>query len=142
MRKMLLLLSLGLLGVSMALAQDTSSTSPATAPNASATDSSASAGPIQGCLSGSDGNYMLTQDGTGTTFKLMGDEIKLKKHIGHEVAVTGQATADGGSSAADPNQGQGDASASATTGAGTTIQVTEVKMVAKQCMGSGASQSR
>jgi hypothetical protein len=141
MRKIFLLLSVGLLGVSMALAQDTSSTSPATAPNASATDST-NAGSVQGCLSGSDGNYMLTQDGTGTTFKLMGDEIKLKKHVGHEVAVTGQAAGDSGSSAAASNQGQGDNSASTTTGAGTTIHVTDVKMVAKQCRGSGASQAR
>jgi hypothetical protein len=141
MRKMFLLLSVGLLGVSMALAQDTSSTSPATAPNASATDST-NAGSVQGCLSGSDGNYTLTQDGTGTAFKLMGDETKLKKHVGHEVAVTGQPTGDSGSSTAASNQGQGDASASTTAGAGTTIQVTDVKMVAKQCRGSGASQAR
>jgi hypothetical protein len=145
MRKMLLLLSLGLFSVSMAVAQDASPAGQATTPSPdspntsegqSASDSSnSSASPIQGCLSGADGNYTLTQDGTGATYKLMGNETQLKKHVGHEVAVTGQPAADTGSASAS-NQGQGDTSASGA--AGTTIQVTDVKMVSKQCMGSGS----
>jgi hypothetical protein len=150
MRKMFLLLSLGLLSACLALAQDASPAGQSTTPNAdssntttsagqpAADDSNNSAGAIQGCLSGSDGNYMLTQDGTGASFKLMGDESKLKKHVGHEVSVTGQASGDAGSGSAS-NQGQGDTSSSGS--AATTIQVTDVKMVSKQCMGSGGSQA-
>jgi hypothetical protein len=140
MRKTLMLLSLGLLGAALALAQDAPTADQPATPPANNTDTSASAGSVQGCLSGSDGNYMLTQDGTGTTFKLMGDEIQLKKHVGHEVSITGQASGDTASASNSP-QGQGDTPASGTTDTGTTIQVTNVKMVSKQCMGSG-SQSR
>jgi hypothetical protein len=134
MRKMLLLLSLGLLSMSLAVAQDASSAGQSTP---SPDSSNTSTGPIQGCLSGADGNYTLTQDSTGTSFRLMGYETQLRKHVGHEIAVTGQPAADTGSASAS-NQGQGDTSTSGT--AGTTIQVTNVKMVSKQCMGSGDSQ--
>jgi len=138
MRKTLMLLSLGLLGASMTLAQDAPAPADQSAtPAANSTDTSANAGSVQGCLSGSDGNYVLTQDGTGTAFKLMGDEAQLKKHVGHEVSVTGQPSGDTASTATS-NQGQGDTSAGGATDTGTTIQVTNVKMVAKQCMGSGS----
>jgi len=138
MRKMLMLLSLGLLGASMALAQDAPTADQQATPGANSSNSSASTGTVQGCLSGSEGNYMLTQDGTGTTFKLMGDETQLKKHVGHEVSVTGQSSGDAASTTTS-NQGQGDTSAGSAADTRTTIQVTNVKMVSKQCMGTGAT---
>lgn len=89
--------------------------------------SSADGSTVQGCLSGSDGAYMLTQDGTGTMFSLVGGDTMLKKHVGHEVAVTGQASGSGSSTAG--SQGQMGSAASGSN----SIQVTDVKMISKRC---------
>src|SRR5579883_2550796 len=43
---------------------------------------------VQGCLSGTNGNYTLT-DSTGNSYQLAGDTSKLSKHVGHKVEVTG-----------------------------------------------------
>src|SRR5215469_13027862 len=43
---------------------------------------------VKGCLSGSDGNYTLT-DNSGTAYQLSGDTSKLSSHVGHEIQVTG-----------------------------------------------------
>src|SRR2546430_15741743 len=43
---------------------------------------------IQGCLSGSDGNFTLTDD-SGNAHQLKGDTSTLSKHVGHEVQITG-----------------------------------------------------
>jgi hypothetical protein len=103
--------------------------------------SSANSASTQGCLSGSSGNYMLTQDGTGTMYKFVGADDMLKKHVGHEVAVTGQTSSPG--SAADSSQGQsGTATAdSPSAGGANTIQVSDVKMISKRC-NSGTDSSR
>jgi hypothetical protein len=82
-------------------------------------------------LSASNGAYTLTQDGTNTMYTLVGMENQLKKHVGHEVAVSGQIT--GGTGSADSVSAQGQTQPSATAGAGSAIQVTNVKMVSKQC---------
>ncbi len=89
MKKMFLLLSLAGLWAPLALAQD------APAPNSNNSGSTSS---VQGCLSVVDGNYMLTQDGNSATYKLVGKETQLKKHVGHEVAVTGEVSGAAGSS--------------------------------------------
>lgn len=137
MKKMLVLLSLGVLGASLALAQETSPTGQSATPT---TDPPASASTVQGCLSGSDGSYMLTQDGTGTTYKLVGDEPQLIKHVGHEVAITGELTGSSGSAGSAPDQGQ--AGSSSGTASGTAIQVSAVKMISRKCSsGGGTSQS-
>jgi len=138
MKNLLLLLSLGILCGSLAFAQD--ATTAGQAP-ASGSNTGANASAVQGCLSGSDGNYMLTQDGTGTTYKLVGDEGQLKKHVGHEVAVTGQAASSAGSSASATDQGQSQPSSG--NSESTAIQVATVKMISKQCGSAGsAPQSR
>jgi len=134
MKKMFLLLSLGVFCASLALAQDPSTSGQAANPTS---DNSAGTKAVQGCLSGGDGNYMLTEDGTGASYKLVGDETQLKKHMGHEVAVSGQATSDAGSQASATDQGQ--AQPSTNSSGGTTIQVTNVKMIAKQCRGSAGA---
>jgi hypothetical protein len=132
MKKMLLLLSLGMFCASLALAQDSSTTSQTPAPGS---DTAAGANTVQGCLSGGEGNYLLTEDGTGATYKLMGDEAQLKKHMGHEVAVTGQPATDSQAQPSATDQGQ--AQPSTNSSGGTTVQVTSVKMVSKECRGSG-----
>ena len=126
MKKLMFLLSLGVLCASLAFAQDSSTAGQSATPS---TDTSTSAGAIQGCLGGSNGNYMLTQDGTGTTYKLMGNEDQLKKHVGHEVAITGQMSGGAGSSASASDQAQPSSGASDAS----TLQVTDVKMISRKC---------
>lgn len=69
---------------------------------------------IQGCLSGSNGNYTLT-DKSGKIYHLAGDTSQLIKHVGHEVEVTG--TMKPASSSSGTTGGQ--ASTSGTSRAGT-----------------------
>ena len=89
---------------------------------------------MEGCLNGSDGNYVLTQDSTGTVFKLAGNTDMLKEHVGHKVAITGQVVNDSGSAESSgdktsPSQGSAQANASGTS----TFQVSDVKMISKSC---------
>lgn len=136
MRQVFLFLSVLLLGVSWAVAQGTSPTSPSTSnPDSSAqTSSQTSAGgetTVQGCLSGSSGSYTLaTKD--GTTYHLTGDTAKLSEHVGHEVKITGTAN----SAASSPSSGA--ASSTAGTSSEKSLQVSSVKHVSKTCQsGSG-----
>jgi hypothetical protein len=52
--------------------------------------SSTSPSTIQGCLSGTEGNFVLTQDNTTIAVKLVGAGTQLKENIGREISVTGQ----------------------------------------------------
>jgi hypothetical protein len=146
--RQLLALSVLLLGVSWAAAQDTSSqTNPSpstptqtTAGQATSGQSSANASgetSVQGCLSGANGSYTLT-DASGATYQLTGDTSKLSNHVNQEVKVTGASAA--GSSA----PASGDGSAASTTGqAGAasqqTLQVSAVKQVSKTCQSGAAA---
>ena len=85
---------------------------------------------MEGCLSGSSGNYTLT-DKNGTTYQLTGDTAKLSAHVGHEVKVTGTEGA-GSSSASGAAAGTAGAA-----GAQQTLQVTSVKHVSKTCKSGG-----
>jgi hypothetical protein len=49
---------------------------------------------LEGCLSSSNGNYMLT-DNSGNTYHLSGDRSELSKHVGQEVRVHGYSGAAG-----------------------------------------------
>ena len=99
MRQLLLCLSVLLLGLSWAAAQDTSSQS---SPNSTSTGQASSSGQtsstaaggettVEGCLSGSNGNFTLS-DKNGTTYSLTGDTAKLSEHVGHEVKITGSSS--------------------------------------------------
>lgn len=138
MKKMLLLSSIALLCASFAWAQQTGA--PADPSSSSSVGASPSSGAIQGCVSGDAGNYMLTQDGTGATYKLVGQDDKVASHVGHEVMVTGQLT-NAGSAASASDQGQG--SSSTSTAGGSAIQVSDVKMISKHCsQGTSPAQPR
>src|SRR5689334_17788268 len=95
-----LLLSVLMLGVAWAAAQSSPSSSPSSSsseqttasPSGSgqagsemgagqASPSSGSLHAVEGCLSGSDGKYTLT-DKQGTTYQLTGDTSKLAEHVG------------------------------------------------------------
>ena len=124
MRQLLMLLSVLLLGLSWAVAQD--STTGATQGSTSRTAGGNVT--VEGCLSGSDGNFTLT-DKNGMSYQLTGDTAKLSEHVGHEVKVTGTS----GSAGA----GASGSTQTSPSGAGQTLQVTSVKPVSKSCKSGG-----
>lgn len=98
--------------------------------NSGQNSASASQKTVTGCLSGSNGNFTLT-DKHGRSYQLTGDTAKLSEHVGHEVRVTGTPSA----SAA------GASGTAGTTAAGTgteqALEVTSLKHISKTCQ-SGA----
>ena len=141
MRQILLLVSILLLGLTWAVAQDTSSPSSSGQSSAGAgqastgqTSSRTSAGgetTVEGCLSGSSGSYTLT-DKHGNTYQLTGDTAKLSQHVGHEVKITGSSSAGEGSAA-----GGAAAGSAGAAGSQQTLQVASVKHVSKTCQSGG-----
>jgi hypothetical protein len=129
MQKIMLFLSVLLLGIPWAVAQDASSQSSPTAASSGQAAQSGGQMMVQGCLGGSDGNYTLS-DSNGTVYQLTGDTAKLSAHVGHEVKVTG--TSDSSAAGTGTPSGSG-----ATTGH--SIQVSSVKHISKSCKMGGAS---
>ena len=130
--RQILFLSVLLLGATWAMAQgDQNQTAPsdpsATTHSAATPTSSGGNMTVQGCLSGSDGNYTLT-DKNGTTYELKGDTAKLSEHVGHEIKVTGSTS----SSSMSPSGGGTETGASQQT-----LQVSSVKHVSKTCSSGG-----
>jgi hypothetical protein len=127
MRRLLLLISVLLLGVSWAAAQNpggagqTGSQTSSAQTSASQSDSSG-AQTIEGCLSGANGKYTLT-DQQGKSYDLSGDTSKLANHVGHEVKITG--TVSSGSASSTGSQ-MGSSS-------GQSLEVTSMKHVSKTC---------
>jgi hypothetical protein len=128
----ILFLAVLLFGATWALAQsDQNQTSPSeqtptTQGEMSPTNSGGNM-TVEGCLSGSDGNYMLT-DKNGTTYQLTGDTAKLSNHVGHEIKVTGSKSA----SAMSPSGGGTNTGESKQT-----LQVSSFKHVSKTCSSGG-----
>ena len=77
---------------------------------------------VQGCLSGSQGNYTLT-DKAGNTYQLAGDTSKLAEHVGHKDEVTGTTggAPSGGTATAGGSAGQ------------LTLNVSSIKHMASSC---------
>jgi hypothetical protein len=130
MRKLLLLGSVLLLGTFWAVAQDSTpsgqSDSSQSTPTQSSSGQSMAKQTVEGCLSGANGKYTLT-DSQGNNYDLAGDTSKLADHVGHEVKITG-------------TTGGADASGTATSsgsGSGQTLQVSSVKHVSKTCKNAG-----
>jgi hypothetical protein len=125
----LLLLSV-LLCASWAIAQNSPSQTNSTqsTPTQAATGDTGSQTTVQGCLSGSDGNYTLT-DKNGNSFQLKGDTAKLSEHVGHEIKITGALNSASASSGGGSNtMGQ-----TGTASQQQTIEVSSMKHVAKTC---------
>jgi hypothetical protein len=119
----MLFVSLLLLAASWATAQNSTTPADPQAYNQSAT-STGSQVTVQGCLSGSDGKYMLTDD-NGKMYNLGGDTSKLADHVGHEVKITGTKSA---SEASGESGGtMSDQSSSPT------LEVTSMKHISKTC---------
>lgn len=137
MRRLVLLFSVLLLGACWAAAQSTatsnSSQSDSTSASSGQTGSANASGAtsVQGCLSGSSGNYTLT-DKHGNTYQLTGDTAKLSEHVGHEVKVMGTS-----SSAAPSSGGAATGTAGSAAGNSQTLEVSSVKHIAKTCQSNG-----
>ena len=80
----------------------------------SSTAGQAAGAQLRGCLSGSAGNYTLT-DHSGTIYHLVGAESQLQRSVGHEVEITG--TPDAQRTGASDDVGSNTASSFQVTGA-------------------------
>jgi len=126
MKRTFLLLASSLLAISMAVAQDTPSD---TAANSAQRPSLPAAGPsnaqavIRGCLSGSSGNYTLT-DRNGMQYQVTGDDAALRSVVGREVEITGLEN-----SASEASSHGEETTNHVTNG----VQVSEVRAVASSC---------
>jgi hypothetical protein len=91
---------------------------------------------VRGCLSGSSGNYTLT-DKSGNAYQLSGDTSKLAEHVGHTIEITGTTapSSAGGSSSSGSSSATGGGSA-AGGGAAQTLNVTSMKHISETCTSS------
>ncbi len=114
----------------------TSASSQASTSSSSGMGSSGSSNSIQGCLSGSTGNYTLT-DNSGASYQLQGDDSQLSKHVGEEVQVKGS---EGSASASSPSSSSPSSSASTSGTSGSSaaksFNVTSVKKISSTCTSS------
>ena len=78
---------------------------------------------VQGCLSGSEGNFTLTDD-KGTAYQLTGSTADLSAHVGHEIEVTGTTA---------------EAAESAVGAKPKSVEVTSFKEVGSKCSSSSES---
>ncbi len=126
MKKIYLLAATMLLSAILLVAQSSTQSYPQTSTSGSSDQTS-----IQGCLSGSSGNFMVT-DSSGNAYKLQGDTSKLSDHVGQEVKISGKdlsSTASSGLPAGDK------APASAAQG-GHSFDVSDIQKVSDTCSSS------
>ena len=110
MRKLLLIPVL--MATTWAMAQSDQSTSQSQSQMGKGTANQVS---IQGCLSGSNGSYTLT-DKSGNTFQLASGTADLSSHVGQQVQITGSSAP----SSTDMTKGTGTSGTSGTSASGTT----------------------
>lgn len=136
MRKSLILSTCLLLCAVWVAAQtgsSSSSTQPSqTSPSSQTSSSDTSGQTMQGCLSGSAGNFTLTSS-SGTTYQLAGDTSKLTDHVGEEVEITGTPSSSGAGTSPSSSASNPSSSSGSSMGGGQTINVTNVKKVASSC---------
>jgi hypothetical protein len=121
----------------LVVAQDTA---PSTPSNSSPTVQPESSSPrdgaksVRGCLSGSSGNFTLTENQTGTVYALTGSPDMLSSHVGHEIEIMGQ-PATGGSSASHSSGGAANANRGAAVNSPpiNTYQISSVKELSDHC---------
>ncbi len=117
-----------LLAGAMAVAQDTlGSPAEPEAQNPNPPSTSQSSNPqnsvIRGCLSGSTGNFTLT-DQNGMQYRLLGNEAALQSKVGHEIEVTATQNQSSASS------GDDHASAAQTSNG---LEVSDVRDISGSC---------
>ncbi len=104
-----------------------------TSPSTSPVGSQSSQTTIQGCLSGSNGSFTVT-DTSGVAYMLQGDTSKLADHIGQEVRITGTQASSGSSSGAPASGGGAGAGAGASaSGSQQALNVSSVDKVSETC---------
>jgi hypothetical protein len=125
MKRVLVLLGSGLLATTFAVAQDMPASSNTDASQSKQTKQSyqTSNGVIRGCLSGSAGNYTIT-DQNGMQYEISGPDNQLQASVGHEVEVMTRQDQASATSA------EGDRTTSTTTNS---VQVSNVRDVASTC---------
>lgn len=115
---------------------DSSSTTTQTTTTQTTQTSSDSSTSIEGCLSGSAGNFTLT-DQSGKTYQLAGDTSKLSDHVGHQVRLMGSDNSSSASGSSSPNSSSPSSGAGATgassSGTQSTFTVNKVKMISSTC---------
>ena len=115
---------------------DTSSTTTQTTTTQTTQTSSDSSTSIEGCLSGSAGNWTLT-DQSGKTWQLAGDTSKLSDHVGHQVRLMGADNSSSASGSSSPSSSNPSSSAGAagagSSGTQSTFTVNKVKMISSTC---------
>jgi len=130
MKRIIVLLGCSILAASMAVAQDSTSSAASGAQDQSAqTQSHSSARQtsiIRGCLSGSSGNYTVT-DPNGMQYEVNGDDNTLRSMVGREVEITVE-----GRTMEDATE-----SGSTATHTTNTVQASNVKAVASSCGNAG-----
>lgn len=121
-----------------------SSTSPSQQPSSSTTTQTtttqttetSSGNSIEGCLSGSAGNWTLT-DQSGKTYQLSGDTSKLSDHVGHQVRLMGTDNSSSASGSSSPSSSSpssaGATGAGSSSGSQPTFTVQKVKMISSSC---------
>lgn len=124
MKRALLPILSTLLIATMALAQDSTTANAAGNLQDQAQSSTAQANKLRGCLSGSEGNFTLT-DLNGTQYRLVGNDMALKNKVGHEVEVNGTQNR--------PVEDNSSASEVDMARAGDTFQVTDVRDISGSC---------
>jgi hypothetical protein len=100
-------------------------------PQSSTSSGSSDQTTIQGCLSGSGGNFTVT-DSSGNSYKLQGDTSKLSDHVGQEVKISGK---DLGSAASSGFPSGSKEPASAAQG-GHSFDVSNIEKVSDSCASS------
>src|SRR5215467_693525 len=120
---------------------DTSSTTTQTTTTQTTQTSNGNSTSIEGCLSGSAGNWTLT-DQSGKTWQLAGDTSKLSDHVGHQVRLMGSDNSSSASGSSSPSSSSPSSSSpssstpsSSAGAAGTqsTFTVNKVKMISSTC---------
>ncbi len=134
MRKLMLLTSIVLLSAAWVVAQQTygSQSSGHSSQSSSGMSKAGNHTEVEGCLSGSQGNYTLT-DKSGNKYELTGNTSKLSEHVGHEIQVTGSETSPSASSS---TAGGSQSSATARGASERTIDVTSFKHISSTCSSS------
>ncbi len=148
MRKNVLLAAVILLSAAWAFAQaypsqsnpsDQNNPSAQTQSQSTESQSSAAAGgmtTVEGCLSGSNGNYTLTAK-DGTTYQLTGKTSKLDKHVGHEIQVKGTTSSSASSTSGTGSQTGAASSPSANTSS-QSLDVKSFKHISGTCSAGGS----
>jgi hypothetical protein len=136
MKSIFIMLGSGLLATTLAVAQETPSSNregaePGSNSPTSTQTSQTSNSVIRGCLSGSDGNYTIS-DQNGTQYSIAGTDNELQARVGHEVEVTVRQDM----SSQSASQGEHTMSRSSNT-----VQVSDLRDVGATCNKSGLGTS-